>query len=31
MLISKEDIRECREILKAREFEGNYRLYICEP
>jgi len=31
MLISKEDIRECREILKAREFDRNYRLYVCEP
>lgn len=26
MLISKEDIRECREILRAREFDGSYRL-----
>jgi hypothetical protein len=31
MLISKEDIKECRELLKAREFDGNYRLYVCEP
>jgi 4-amino-4-deoxy-L-arabinose transferase-like glycosyltransferase len=31
MLISKEDIEECRELLRAREFDGNYRLYICEP
>jgi len=26
-----EDIKECRELLRAREFDGNYRLYMYEP